>query len=64
MPAVGGLRGIMKGLLTDEAAQEIEGRFLASSTRRRNAKLFQKVWFYNQRGTAEQWIKVGKNAVK
>jgi hypothetical protein len=22
------------------------------------------VWFYNQRGTAEQWIKEGKNAVK
>ena len=22
------------------------------------------VWFYNQRGTAEQWIKEGKNAIK
>jgi len=22
------------------------------------------VWFYNGRGTAEQWIKEGKNAVK
>jgi hypothetical protein len=22
------------------------------------------IWFYNQRGTAEQWIKEGKNAVK